>query len=40
MTMRLRAARPSDLEHLYEMAKLTAGCSCTLMNALVVWACS
>jgi len=25
MTMRLRAARPSDLEHLYEMAKLTGG---------------
>ncbi|MEM6476121.1 MAG: arginine N-succinyltransferase [Pseudomonadota bacterium] len=25
MTFRLRAARPSDLEHLYEMAKLTGG---------------
>ncbi|MGB3471636.1 MAG: arginine N-succinyltransferase [Erythrobacter sp.] len=25
MSMRLRAARPSDLEHLYEMAKLTGG---------------
>ncbi len=25
MTMRLRAARPADLEHLYEMAKLTGG---------------
>ena len=25
MTFRLRAARPGDLEHLYEMAKLTGG---------------
>lgn len=25
MSFRLRAARPSDLEHLYEMAKLTGG---------------
>ncbi|MEL6542653.1 MAG: arginine N-succinyltransferase, partial [Pseudomonadota bacterium] len=25
MSMRLRAARLSDLEHLYEMAKLTGG---------------
>ena len=25
MTFRLRAARPADLEHLYEMAKLTGG---------------
>ena len=25
MTFRMRASRPSDLEHLYEMAKLTGG---------------